>query len=160
MDKNKAVIDFLFTCPYIADNPLFFNFGKAEADNKQIVVLANDTNTDKPFIDGSVNKRFTFTIIDYKTVAYRSVIGEHSDENMENIVDVQTILDWVNEQGKIRNFPNFGEDCKIDSMKALTDQPNNGGADTSLTVPLAKYSISIRIEYIDYSEVIWGKKGA
>ena len=160
MDKNKAVIDFLMTCPYVVDNPLFFNFAKELANNKQVVFLANDTKTNKTFIDGSVARTFTFTIIDYKSVAYRAVVEDKSEENMDNAFDVQTVLDWVNEQGEARIFPDFGDDCKIDSMQAVTDQPNLNGVDRSTTIPLAKYSISIRIEYIDYSKAIWDKKGA
>ena len=160
MDKNKAVVDFLMTCPYMAENPLFFNFGKSVADNKQVVFTATDVNTHKPFIDGSIQKRFTFTIIDYKSVSYKAVIADRSDENMEDVVDVQSILDWINTQNDLRNYPDFGESCTIDSMTALTDQPNLNGVDKSSTVPLAKYSISIKIEYIDYSKSIWDKKGA
>ena len=155
MDKNKAVVDFLLTCSYITDNPLFFNFGKANADNSQLVTSATDIRVNQPYIDGSIKKQYTFTIILYKSVAYRAVVENKADENMEYIVDVQDILDWVNKQGKDRNFPDFGEDCIIDNMQALTDQPNLNSVDKSSTPALAKYSISIKIEYIDYSEVIW-----
>lgn len=160
MDKNKAVIDFLQTCPYVVNNPLFFNFAQEVADNRQVVFLANDISTNKSFIDGSVQKRFVFSIVDFKAVAYRALVEDKSDENMENAFDVQALLDWVNEQGELRNFPDFGEDCKIDSMQAVTDQPNLNGVDRSPTIPLAKYSVSIKIEYIDYSKSIWNKKGA
>ena len=80
MDKNKAVVDFLLTCDYIKNNPLFFNFGKAEADNKQVITIANDVRVNIPFIDGSVQKRFIFTILDYKSVAYNAVIKRTINE--------------------------------------------------------------------------------
>lgn len=160
MDKNKAVVNFLLDCPYIASSPLFFNFGESLADNKQIITVATDTSTQKPFVDGSVSKRFVFTVIDYKAVANRPLIDADTDENLEEMLDVQSILEWVNEQGESRTFPDFGEDCVIDRMEAVTDQPNLNGVDRSSTPALAKYSISIRIEYIDYSKSIWDKKGA
>lgn len=157
MDKNKAVIQFLLNCDYIKNNPLFYNFGKAESDNKQIVTLANDTRVNIPFIDGSVQKRYTFTILDYKSVAYRAIVKRDgvSDENLDNAFEAQQVIDWVEEQADLGNYPDFGSDCKIDDMRVVTDQPNMNGVDKAVTPALAKYSISIRIDYIDYSKAIW-----
>ena len=162
-DKNKAIVDFLLQCPSIKDNPLFFNFINAKDDNKQIVVSANDKAIDRPYIDGSVQKRYTFTIMDYKSVAYNAIakiigpgsISYQPDENMEELFDTQAIIDWITEQDLARNYPDFGEDCVIDEMKALSDNPNLNTVDTSVTPALAKYSISIQINYIDYSNLIW-----
>ena len=157
MDKNKAVVDFLLTCPYLKNNPVFYNFGKAESDNKQIVTIANDTKVNVPFIDGSVRKRYVFTIIDYKSVAYRALVAREgaSDENLDNAFEAQQVIDWVSEQADSRNYPDFGTDCVIDDMQVTTDQPNMGGVDTAVTPALAKYSFSIKIDYIDYSKAIW-----
>lgn len=162
MDKNKAVVNFLLTCDYIKNSPLFFNFGKAESDNKHIVTIPNDARVNVPFIDGSVRKRYTFTIVDYKSVAYNAVIARTVDqttvpvsENLENAFEPQRVADWIEEQAELRNYPDFGSDCVIDDMKVVTDQPNASGVDRSMTPALAKYSISIRIDYIDYSKAIW-----
>lgn len=157
IDKNKAIVDFLLGCSYISDNPLFYGFGEVESDNKQLVTIANDTSVNVPFIDGSIRKRYTFTIIDYKAVAFRAISTREgaSDENLENALEAQQIIDWVEEQADARNFPDFGDDCTIDSMKVVTDQPNANGVDRAVTPALAKYSVSIRIDYIDYSKAIW-----
>lgn len=158
VDKNQAVIDFLQTMDYIKDNPLYFNFINAEDNKKQLVTLADDVILNAPFIDGSVEKRFTFTLIDYKSVNYNPlVVGvqDYSDENVDDMIDVQSIIDWVEDQAELRNFPNFGEDCIIDSMEALSNQPNLNGVDTSVTPALARYSISIRITYLDISKRIF-----
>ena len=157
MDKNKAIVTFLLTCPYIKDNPLFYNFGKVSPDNKQIITLANDTSVNIPFIDGSVRKRYTFTILDYKSVADRAILNREgvSDENLDGAFEAQQVIDWVEEQADARNYPNFGTDCVVDDMVVVTDQPNMNGIDRAVTPALAKYSISIRIDYIDYSKAIW-----
>ena len=153
MDKNKAIVTFLLTCPYIKDNPLFYNFGKVSPDNKQIITLANDTSVNIPFIDGSVRKRYTFTILDYKSVADRAILNREgvSDENLDGAFEAQQVI----EQADARNYPNFGTDCVVDDMVVVTDQPNMNGIDRAVTPALAKYSISIRIDYIDYSKAIW-----
>lgn len=162
MDKNKAVVDFLMTCDYIKNNPLFFNFGQAKSDNKQIVTVANDVRVNEPFIDGSVRKRYTFTIIDYKSIAYNAVVmrtvnntSTPVSENLDTAFEARQVAEWIEEQNDARNYPDFGTDCTIDDMTVGTNEPNVGGVDRSITPALAKYSISIKIDYIDYSKVIW-----
>ena len=157
VDKNQAVIDFLLTCPVIQSNPLFFNFLNAKDDSKQLVSFANEKSMNVKFVDGSERKRFTFSIVDYKSVAYDAIakIGGYIDENVQEIMEVQSIIDWITEQNEIRNYPDFGNDMIIEEMKTLTENPNLNGVDTSVTPALAKYSMSIQIDYIDTSKVLW-----
>jgi hypothetical protein len=159
MDKNQAVIDFLFSCPQIANNPLFFNFSQAEDNNKQLVTVANDKAIERPYIDGSVLKRYTFTIIDYRSVIYQAVVNKtgFANENVDEMMDVQSIIGWIEEQNDNMNFPDFGEDCVVEEIKALTDSPNLSGVDSSVTPALAKYNVSVQIQYLDKSKVTWNK---
>ena len=156
VDKNKACIDFLITCPAIQNSPLYFNFTQAEDDNKQFVATGNEKTLNKKFVDGSVQKRYTFTIIDYRSVAYQAIVKDpefiENNENLEELLDVQSFIEWLEEQADAYNFPDFGEDCFIEDMRTTTESPNLNGVDTSLTPALAKYSISVQIDYIDYSK--------
>ena len=157
VDKNQAVIDFLITCPAIQDSPLYFNFLNAKDGNKQFLTGVNDKLMSKPYIDGSVMKRYTFTIVDYRSVAYQAVVKQAGfpNENVDEMFDVQAVMDWIEEQADARNYPDFGEDCIVDDMKTLTDNPNLNGVDTSVTPALAKYSMSIQIDYLDKSKAIY-----
>lgn len=157
VDKNQAVIDFLMDCPQLAYNPLFFNAVNAKDDNKEIITQSNDASLNTKYIDGSVLKRFTFTIIDFRSLSYEPVpkVEGYVSENVEDIIDVQAIMDWVNEQADDENYPNFGNTCLIDSMRTTSDNPNLNGVDTQVTPALAKYSMSIQIDYIDTSKAIW-----
>lgn len=169
--KEEAVLNFLFQCPQIRDNPLFFNFINAKDGNKQIVTMGNEANIHRPYIDGSVLKRYTFTLVDFRSATYQPIpkVAETTtttttssdtppapiqNENVEEFIDVQGILDWVEQQADNRQFPNFGQNCVIDSMHVLTDNPVLNGVDTQIKPALAKYSFSIRIDYIDYSKAI------
>lgn len=157
-EKEQAVIDYLQTCNVIRENPMFFNFINAKDKNKQFLTTANDKITQKPFIDGSVEKRYTFTIIDFQSVTYNAlVVGqpEIKNENVQDFLKTKEIINWVKEQSKNKNYPDFGTDCIIEDIRALTDNPNLNGVDTSVKPALAKYSISIQIDYLDVSEVIW-----
>lgn len=157
MDKNQATIDFLLQCEELRNNPMFFNFITAKEDNKQFVTVANDKSLNKSYIDGSVLRQYTFTIIDYKSVSMNALvtIPGYTNENVEDVLDVQNIIDWITEQADAKNFPNFGEGYIIQSMEALTDNPNLNGIDSSTSPALAKYSFSIRIQYLDETKILW-----
>ena len=157
MDKNQQIIEYLSSCPVIAKNPLFFNFAQAEDNNKQLVTVATDKKIERPYIDGSVLKRYTFTLIDYRSVIYQAVVKQpgYPNENIEEFLDVQSIIDWITDQNDAMNFPNFGEDCVIDEIRALTDMPNLNGVDSKQSPSLAKYSVSIQVTYLDTSKRIW-----
>lgn len=165
-DKNQAVIDFLFNCPTINANPLFFNFLNAKDNSKQLITMANDVSLNRKFVDGGVLKRYTFTIVDFRSIVYQAVprntvipgtttYTDYVSENVEEMNMVQGIMDWINEQGEAQNFPDFGSDCIIEEMKTTSENPNLNGVDTSSSPPLAKYSMSIQIDYIDKSKAVW-----
>jgi len=157
VDKNQAIIDFLLDCPAIMYNPLFFNFLQAQDENKQIIVQSNDKVINQRYIDGSVMKRFTFSIVDFRSVTYQPLpkVTGYTSENVEELLDVQDIMDWINEQAEAENYPDFGEDCFIDNMTTTAENPNLDGVDTSVTPALAKYSMSIQIDYLDKSKMLW-----
>lgn len=161
--KEQAIIDFLITCDSIKNSPLYFNFINAQDKNKQIITLPNEKSIDQPFVNGSIRKRYTFTIIDFRSVSYNALVtalgtttgSQIPNENVDEFLDVQGIIDWITQQNKARNYPDFGESCIIEEMRALTDNPNLNGVDTKVKPSLAKYSVSIQIDYIDNSEVLW-----
>lgn len=156
IDKNQAVIDFLLNCPQIRDNPLFFNAINAKDNNKEIITVSNEKTAQTPFIDGGIAKQFTFTIIDFRSVSYQAIVKQtgYVHENVEEMLDVQGIIDWVMEQDKAHIYPDFGSDCIIDSMTPTTDNPSLNSIDNSASPALAKYSMSIKIEYIDNTNKI------
>lgn len=157
MDKNQAMIDYLINCPAIRDNPLFFNFVNGKPDNKQLITLGNNKILDKKYIDGSILKQYTMTMIDFKSVVYNAIVKTpgYSNENVDEMFDVQKIMDWVTEQNKLQNFPNFGTDCRVESIGTVTDNPNLNGVDTHTSPGTAKYAFSIIVIYLDLTDCIW-----
>ena len=157
VDKNQAVIEFLLTCSIIQNSPLYFNFVDAKDKSKEFVTIANDKVVNTPYIDGSVLKRYTFTIQDYRAVAFDALraLNVDTNENVEDMLDFQGFIDWITAQNKAGNYPDFGTSCQIESMKALTDNPNMNGVQTAGGLNLAKYSVSIQIEYLDTTDTIW-----
>lgn len=158
IDKNKVIIDYLLQCRDIADSDLYFNFINAQDNSKQIVTETNDKFTDKNYIDGSVLKRHQFTLLCFKSIADSPIVSlsGYDNENVTDLSDIQALIDWINEQNDLRNFPNFGIDCEVQSIETLNNTPTFEGVNEEVTPILAMYSISINIEYIDNSKKIWG----
>ena len=151
VDKNKAIIEYLLQCPAIVSNPVFFNAIKAQDNSKGIVTMANDKAVSRPYIDGSISKRYAFTILDFRSITFNPLvtIPGYDNENVQDLLDVQGIIDWISEQNENRNFPDFGENFMIDEILTTTDNPNLNGVDNSVTPALAKYSITVQVNYID-----------
>lgn len=157
VDKYQAIIDYLNECPQIQQNQLFFNFSEAKDNAKQLMIVPVDKVLNKPYIDGSVLKRYTFTIYDYRSITYQALakIPGYPNENKEELLDVQGIIDWITAQNDEQNFPDFGEDCIIDDISVSTNTPALNSVDTTLTPALAKYSITIMVDYLDVSKAIY-----
>ena len=158
-DKNSAIIEYLLTCEYIQNNSIYFNFINAKNDAKQVLADSNDRILDRRYIDGSVLKQYQCTLVDFKTLSTSPVpraLG-YTDENVADIHVVQNILDWIEAQNDARNFPDFGTTCIVESIRTTANNPNLDGIDASITPALAKYSITIQVEYLDTSKVIWNK---
>jgi hypothetical protein len=148
------MLDFLQTCPSIRDNPLFFNFGKVENNAHQANMRSDDVSLHRPYIDGTELKRYTFQLDSFKSVAYNPVIQGLTDENLEDFNEVQSLIDWVNEQDDAHNYPAF-KDCVIDKMRSISSKPELVGVNTTMSPPMAVYRITIQIDYLDTSKQMW-----
>lgn len=158
MDKDKVMIEYLLSCPAINGNSLFFNYAEGSDDTNHFLTQATDISKDKPFIDGSELKQYAFSIITYKSLGTQSVDKSNveSDENLDELSEVQSIIDWITEQSEQRNYPNFGENCQIDDMVCTTDKPVFTGVfQDSVGTPTARYSMTINIDYLDTTKMIW-----
>ncbi len=152
-DKNQIMIDFIKQCEVIQNNPLFFNFAES-GDGNNHFITEKDT-IKRTYIDGSVEKQYTFTIASYYSISHNAVIDGEIDENIENMAKVQAILDWIDKQNILGNYPDFGEECIIESMEPLTTDPDLDGIDTSVNPPIARYSVGVRLTYLDNSKRVW-----
>lgn len=153
MDKNKIMVAFLLGCPTFQTSSLFFNFAEAKDD---VSVFIKDADKKlKTYIDGSVLRAYTFSIISCKSVTQNAIISAATDENIESLAEVQAIIDWINQEAEERRFPLFDTNCIVDEMQCLTDDPGLYSVDASVDPPLAKYTITIQIQYLDKSKMIF-----
>lgn len=157
VDKNQAVIDYIIRCPTIQNSPLYFNFINAEDDTNQFVTQTQERYASRQYIDGSVLKIYSFTIILYKSTADIAVVKMegYPNENISDMSDIQALIDWIKEQNELHNYPDFGTDCIIDEIYTTTENPSFDGIDDQVSPPLAIYSITIEIQYLDISKKLW-----
>ncbi len=156
MDKNKAILDFITTYSGIESSPIFVNFINAKYNDVQFMTSSNDVSLNRTFVDGSILKRYTFSFIITKSITNLAVAKDGMlSENIDDLADIQAFMDWINTQGDNHNYPDFGENCVIEEMHTTSENPSLDGINAQVTPVLALYSMEIRIDYIDYSKVIW-----
>lgn len=168
VDMNVSIINYLLNCPEILSGKLFFNFADQKDDYKQIVPFANDETLAKPYIDGSVERRHTTLVIVYKSISHNAIVKvkkqstdengntiTYEDENVTDFAEVNSVMEWIEEQNEKRNFPFFGTDKQVEKIYTLTNIPQVLGVNSDLEPPLAQYQIGIAVEYLDTSKMIW-----
>lgn len=157
VDKNQAVIDYIVQCPTIYNSPLYFNFINAEDDTNQFVTQVNERYANRGYVDGSILKVYSFTIITYRSATDIAVAkaNGYPNENVSDMLDIQALIDWIKEQEDLHNYPNFGEDCVVEEISTTTDNPSFDGINEEVSPALAVYSVTIEIQYLDNSKKIW-----
>lgn len=138
-NRHEAVLDWIRECPTITD--IFFNF--SDGENGDTVLVPQTSHNDtiiQEYVDGSSERAYEFTIICIE--AYSTV--PNSTENLEILMDVDSIAEWVEQQNEIGNFPEFPTNCSIASVECVTDDSLAAMDETG-----AKYMLQFRILY-DY----------
>ena len=156
MSRYEAMLEYLANCPAM-EGVLNFQAAKAEGNAIQITTEGSDSQSNREFIDGSVEKRFDFVVAFFKPVIHIPYQTEKGagNANLEGILDVQGLIDWLNIQNANRSYPNFGEKCQIDSIKPMSNEPMLAWIDSQhYSPPIAKYTVTVRVEYIDYTHAI------
>lgn len=140
MNKHKAVWDWVSTCPQIHD--MFFNFGENRNEGTILEpITAYKDYTAKDFIDDRKLKYYDFAIIQFKAV---STIP-NSEENINILLDIESIAHWIDEQGKNKNYPKFPSNCNILELYTI---PTNTGYVAGVDEDSVKYMLQFRIEYL------------
>lgn len=153
--RYEAMLTYLRGCP-VLEGILAFQTG--EDNTNRILTIGSDASSNKKFIDGSVGKIFDFTIEFYKELnraPYADGMGENN-LNLGTLLDVQAMIDWLDEMQFENDLPDFGEDCVVDSIRSLSNEPLLAWVDsTAYPLPIAKYTVTVRVEYIDFSKCLY-----
>lgn len=167
VDLNKRILEYLYECPVVEENPMYFTVAEEQDNNNQLLPGREQPRDAIEYIDGTVERTYRAEILMYKSVAYNPIVTEETstgkkipselylNENIEDMEDGQTLIDWIKEQNDNRHFPDFGEWCIIESVETTSTRPILNGVNPSLEPPLIQYSVGLVIKYLDMSKQLW-----
>lgn len=141
MTKHDAVHSFIKKeIDDLTEQTLGFNYSSEEMGQIAITTDFSDRVIKKYFKGAEKAYGFTITLI-------RPYSTDLDSLNLECMNFVQSFMDWIDEQNKKKNFPDFGESCQIKKMENLQNMPNLSGINPK--EGLARYQIQCRIIYFD-----------
>ena len=146
IDINQATVDFMKQCPLI--DRFYFAFGEI-IDDSQLFVPIPEKPHAKIYVDGTKYKYYSFALINYLPFTENPMpIPEgYSCENLDSMLDVQMIADWVEECESNKTRPDYGSGRCVQRISVLENVPRISGQNTDIR--LAKYMIQIRVEFTE-----------
>lgn len=145
MTKHDAMREYLE--PKVMEfvgNSMNFNFSSEIPDKFSMVTEYSDKVV-KKFVNGDVRKTYGFAII---VIKHYSTYDD--DLNLQCMNFVQAFMDWIEEQNRQKNFPDFGADCEVEEIEVLQNMPNLSGVNTE--EGLARYMIQCRVLYKEHDK--------
>ncbi len=142
MTKHDAMKDFFEPkVAELAGSILNFNFSPESPDSFSFVTNYSD-QVRKKYVRVGAEKEYAFSIIitkEYSTGA--------DDLNHEAMNYAQANMDCINEQDRLKNYPEFPDSCEIRKMEVLQNMPNLAGVNAA--AGLARYMIQCRLIYFE-----------
>ena len=93
------------------------------------------------YISGMQRRRYAFDLIRYLPATFT----ENDPGNVDMMEDIDSIVQWVQQQNDAGNFPQFPDGCAAESIEVLDDRT---GYVAATDQNRAKYMIPFAIEYM------------
>ena len=120
------------------ENVLKFNFSAESKDTVAFTTQYSD-KLRRRFVRAA-EKEYGFAIVITKSYSI-----EDDDLNLQAMNFAQAFMDWVDEQDKKKNYPEFPENCQIIKLETLQNMPNLAGI--NVKEGLARYMLQCRLIY-------------
>lgn len=138
IDRNKAVMEYLQSCPALTD--LFFQFGDGKNGSTGFSATSNDYVAEE-YIDGSCSRWYDFAIIKFAPAN----TYPNDPVNAESLFDLESVTDWIDEQSEAQNYPDFGKKCCIQDIYTVPNSTVVAGRDYTGM----KIMMTCRVEYTE-----------
>lgn len=139
VNKHKALYDWLAACPLLAE-PLRFDFLTEHHGSVSLSPTANDIFV-KQYMRGCGVREYRFEL-----QAMLAVSSSTDDTNAANMQLLDTWVNWLEEQQKTLNFPDFGPNCSEYRILPLENMPTQAMRYES---GFAKYIIPATVQYYE-----------
>lgn len=136
-NKNTAMLEYLRKYPGL-QSFLFFNSMVDQIGNTSVQTVSGET-WEKKYVRDHGIKQWDFAVV----IIAQADTGT-SDINADETQAVQDFMDWIDEQNKAGNFPDFSP-SKVLSIQNLQNMPNFAGIDNNEGT--AKYMFQCRVRY-------------
>lgn len=111
-NMHQAVYDLISTCPLVGYD-MYFNFiDQGNNDCNTSLLSTSYGDLIQKYVDGDRLMRISYEIRQVKPLA----VNSNTIQNVEQLELVQQFMNWINEQGKNNNFPDFGDRKTIQKM--------------------------------------------
>ena len=143
MNKYDAMLNFIKQYPLAGDNAYFNFIDQTNIDGNVSLGTVPYGQVVRRYVDGPMVMKMQFEIKQVKPLSQES----NTSANAEEMQKVREFLEWINLQGALKNFPDFGEEIEILSLgtpEGVKDPRVAGYDDTSVL-----YSFPFEIIYIE-----------
>ena len=140
MTKYEGLVTFLKQQPPL-NEILYFNKTQEIADTSSVNTVYSDY-TVQEYTCGNSDREFVFAIKQMKQYDSSGTSGI----NRQTMEEVQAFMDWIDEQNKKRNFPEFPDNCFVYKIENLQNMPEIAGTNDQ---GLAEYMFQCRVCYTE-----------
>jgi hypothetical protein len=144
-DPYRAMIDWLIQCESLRQY-LHYVFSSV-SEGASVFIPKPDKLYEKRDILGTELRYCTMGIARFETYVDGRISPVAIDEQ-KNIVDMNTaqaIANWINQQERTHNYPDFGEHTQCVKVETLMGQPVVTAIDTQSKT--AQYVLTVRAHY-------------
>ena len=140
MTKYEGLVTFLKQYPPL-NEILYFNKTQEIADTSSVNTVYSDYVVQE-YTCGNSDREFVFAIKQMKQYDSAGTSGI----NRQTMEEVQAFMDWIDEQNKKRNFPEFPDNCFVYKIENLQNMPEIAGTNDQ---GLAEYMFQCRVCYTE-----------
>lgn len=140
MTKYEGLVTFLKQYPPL-NEILYFNKTQEIADTSSVNTVYSDYAVQE-YTCGNSDREFVFAIKQMKQYDSAGTSGI----NRQTMEEVQAFMDWIDEQNKKRNFPEFPDNCFVYKIENLQNMPEIAGTNDQ---GLAEYMFQCRVCYTE-----------
>lgn len=142
MTKHDAMVEYM--SPKVEELAgRFLNFNVSPGEEGNISFLTNYSDKlRKKYIRVGAEKEYGFTVVITRTFS-----EETDDLNLDAMNFAQGFMDWIDEQDKKKEYPDFGEKCQVKKIENLQNMPNLASVDWENMI--AQYMLQCRVIYFE-----------
>lgn len=142
MTKHEAMKAYFEPIVYrLAGTVLNFNFSPDSPEGIGFLTNYSDKVL-KRYVRVGSEKAYGFSILVTKEYSTNC-----DDLNLQAMNFVQGIMDWLDEQAKMKCFPDFGRRCEIKKIENLQNMPNL--SEINPEEGIARYVFQCRVVYFE-----------